>query len=107
MAIHTDRLIRCVRRIAAPDPTPDAALLARYCADRDAAAFAVLVDRHGSMVLRACRRVLGNTHDAEDALQATFLVLARKASTIQPPDALAAWLHGVAWRVALGARPAA
>jgi RNA polymerase sigma factor (sigma-70 family) len=106
MNARADRLIHCVRRIAAPDQTPDAALLARYCADRDAAAFAVMVDRHGPMVLRVCRRVLGNTHDAEDALQASFLVLARRAGAIRPPEAIAAWLQGVAWRVALGARPA-
>lgn len=67
-------------------------------------AFSALVDRHGPMVLAACRRSLGDTHAAEDAFQATFLVLSRRASTISPRAPLAAWLHGVAVRVASEAR---
>jgi RNA polymerase sigma factor (sigma-70 family) len=103
-----DRIIRYVRRIAhtVSDPTEDAALLTRFLSGQDQAAFAALVSRHGPMVLRACWRVLGNRLDAEDAFQATFLVLARKADSIQPPAALAAWLHGVACRVAFQARAA-
>ena len=76
------------------------------CGDREAAegAFAVLVARHGAMVLAVCRRVLGDRHAAEDAFQATFLVLARKASGIARREQLACWLHGVARRAALDAR---
>ncbi len=84
----------------------DAALLNRFVHDRDQAAFAVLVARHGPMVFRVCRRVLGDVHSAEDACQATFLVLARKAERIRHPETLAAWLHGVAHRLALKARAA-
>ena len=85
----------------------DAQLLARF-ADRheDGAelAFEALVERHGSMVFRVCRGVLGDEHAAEDAFQATFLVLARKARSLWVKDSLASWLHGVAHRVAARAR---
>ncbi len=68
------------------------------------AAFAVLVDRHGPMVLRVCRQWLGDSHGAEDACQATFLVLVRKAGSVRQGDSLASWLHGVAVKVAARAR---
>jgi RNA polymerase sigma factor (sigma-70 family) len=68
------------------------------------AAFEVLVGRHGGMVLKACRRVLGDPHDADDAFQATFLVLASRAGSIRRQDSLASWLYGVALRVASNAR---
>ncbi len=71
------------------------------------AAFAALVDRHGAMVLRVCRQVLGDEHEAQDASQATFLVLARRAGSIGRRESVASWLHGVALRVAARARLAA
>ncbi|HTU18927.1 MAG TPA: sigma-70 family RNA polymerase sigma factor [Gemmataceae bacterium] len=82
----------------------DVVLLERYLQRREEAAFAALVARHGAMVLRLCRRILGDVHAAEDASQATFLILARKARSLKQPDALPAWLYGVARRVALKAR---
>jgi RNA polymerase sigma factor (sigma-70 family) len=109
MTTHADRLLRCVRRIASqagPEPD-DAGLLTGFLSGRDPVAFEALVARHGSMVLQVCQRVLGNGHDAEDAFQATFLILARKAASVRPAGALAAWLHGVAYRVALRARAVA
>ena len=82
----------------------DRQLLARFVAARDEAAFAALVRRHGPMVLGACRRVLRDYHDAEDAWQATFLVLARKAASLAVGESLGCWLYGVAYRAALEAR---
>jgi RNA polymerase sigma factor (sigma-70 family) len=73
-------------------------------ADKAEAAFAVLVERHGPMVMQVCRRILGDCHDAEDAAQATFLVLARQAGSIRQMDSVAGWLYGVAARVASRAR---
>jgi RNA polymerase sigma factor (sigma-70 family) len=93
-----------LRRLSATKPDSDAARLDRFARLGDQRAFASLVDEHGPMVLRVCRRVLGDAQAAEDATQATFLVLARKARTIGRADALAGWLHGVAYRVALKAR---
>jgi RNA polymerase sigma factor (sigma-70 family) len=81
----------------------DAQLLARYADFKDEAAFEALVTRHGPMVLTICRAVLRNEHDVEDAFQATFLVLARKAASIRGGDALAGWLHRVAHRASVQA----
>jgi RNA polymerase sigma factor (sigma-70 family) len=85
----------------------DGQLLGRYVTTRDAATFETLVRRHGPMVLGVCRRLLRNPHDAEDAFQATFLVLVRKATTITPRDAVGSWLYGVAYRAAQKVRVAA
>ena len=78
----------------------DSELLDRFLSLQDEMAFTVLIERHGPMVHAVCCRTLGNTHDAEDACQATFLVLARKAQTIRKKHSLSSWLHGVALRLA-------
>jgi RNA polymerase sigma factor (sigma-70 family) len=99
------RLLRLARESAPPacgDPA-DTELLRRYAADRDEAAFAELVRRNGPLVLRTCRHVLGSAC-AEDAFQATFLLLARSAGRFTRPGSLAAWLHAAAVRIARRAR---
>ncbi len=87
-------------RLVAP---PDAALLARFAETRDDTAFAELVRRHGPAVLAVCRRLTRHAHDADDAFQAAFLVLARKADAVRRGEPLAAWLYGVAVRAARNA----
>src|SRR5260370_14431286 len=82
----------------------DRQLLDAYAAANDQAAFAALVRRHGPMVLGVCRRVLQDSHDAEDAFQAVFFVLAKRAASIAKRDSLTSWLHGVSYRVALRAK---
>src|SRR5262245_53123629 len=88
----------------APEPPADAQLLEQFVARRDMAAFEGLVQRYGPLVLGVCRRVLGNTHDAEDAFQATFLIFARRAGAIQSQGAVGSWLCGTAYRVSLKAK---
>ncbi|MGE3807290.1 MAG: RNA polymerase sigma factor [Gemmataceae bacterium] len=85
---------------AAATSGTDRELLERFTAQRDQQAFAALVDRHGAMVLSTCRRILQDVHDADDAFQATFLVLAQKAGAIGWQDSVAGWLHAVACRIA-------
>lgn len=86
---------------------PDTNLLARYAAERDEAAFAVLVRRHGPLVLGVCLRNAGHRQDAEDAFQAVFLLLAKEAAGLRHPERLANWLYGVAVRVGRKARRSA
>lgn len=82
------------------DPSMDHELLQRFVAFREEAAFAALVERHAPMVLRVCRSILGNHHDAEDIFQAVFLVLARKAGSIRKGESVGSWLYAVASRLA-------
>jgi RNA polymerase sigma factor (sigma-70 family) len=87
-----------------PAEATDAQLLERFLTSRDEAAFAVLVQRHGPMVLAVCRRLLHDAHEVEDAFQAVFLILVRKADSLDRRELLANWLYGVAYRVAVRAR---
>jgi RNA polymerase sigma factor (sigma-70 family) len=88
----------------APEPLTDGSLLERFVAQRDESAFAVLVERHGPMVLGVCRRVLHDWHEAEDVFQAAFLVLARRAGTLDRRGSVGPWLHTVALRLAWRAK---
>jgi RNA polymerase sigma factor (sigma-70 family) len=96
-------VIHYIRRIASLGTTggfSDRQLLEQFVTQRDEDAFAALVRRHGGMVMGVCRRILNDFHEAEDAFQATFLVLAQKAHAIRKPELLSNWLFGVAYRTA-------
>jgi DNA-directed RNA polymerase specialized sigma24 family protein len=96
-----------LRRLAASQDLAgrtDKELLGSFAADRDGGAFAELVRRHGPMVLATCRRILPNPYDAEDACQAAFLVLARRAAAVPARESVAGWLFEIARRVALESR---
>jgi RNA polymerase sigma factor (sigma-70 family) len=97
-------VINQISAAAAAGGVADAQLLERFVQGGDEAAFELLVWRHARLVHSVCRRILGDVHDAEDAFQATFLVLARKARGIGKRGALAGWLYTVARRVSLSAR---
>jgi RNA polymerase sigma factor (sigma-70 family) len=104
--VQTSPVVRYIRKMAAAPGVDlsDSELLSRFAAASDQAAFAHLMERHGPMIWRVCRRILQHTDDAEDAFQATFIVLLRKARFIRTPDLLGNWLYGVASRTALRAR---
>src|SRR5262245_48679575 len=87
----------------ATDPT-DKQLLDRFIARHEEAAFEALLQRHGPLVFGVCRRVLPCAQDAEDAFQATFLVLVRKAASIAKRQSVRSWLYGVAYRIAVKAK---
>jgi RNA polymerase sigma factor (sigma-70 family) len=98
-----DQMLQAILPLDGGDLTDDQ-LLARYVGEHDQRAFTALVHRHGPMVLGVCRRILRHAQDADDAFQAAFVVLARKAPSAVPRRAVGAWLYGVAYRTALEAR---
>jgi RNA polymerase sigma factor (sigma-70 family) len=106
---RTKTLLHHLRRLAAvdgPSGPSDGELLHRFVTAADEGAFEVLLLRHGPMALRVCRRVLGNHHDAEEAFQATFLTLARKAAVVRRQESVGSFVYGVAYRQALNLRAA-
>jgi RNA polymerase sigma factor (sigma-70 family) len=101
---HLDKVVGHLRVLVggrADEDQTDGQLLERFVSCKEEAPFAALVQRHGGVVLGVCRRVLGDEHDAEDAFQATFLVLAKKAGSIRKRASVGSWLYGVAYRIAL------
>src|SRR5262245_61191840 len=108
MSVRSATLVDRLRRIAGPgDERTDGELLSEFVRQRDPAAFAQIVRRHGPMVLGVCRRVTGHHADADDAFQAAFLVLVHKARTVAPGHLLGPWLYGVAYRTAMKAKSTA
>jgi RNA polymerase sigma-70 factor (ECF subfamily) len=104
MPMHCEPMRAFYRLMTDGGAVSDGELLERFRLHQEEAAFAALVHRHGPMVLAVCRRVLRDRHDSEDAFQATFLVLVRKAATVSRPELLGNWLYGVALRTAKEAR---
>src|SRR5713226_8262784 len=107
MKAATSPILQLIRRSVEDERVrqlTDHELLRLFRSEQDEAAFHTLLGRHGSMVLDVCRNVLGNEADAEDAFQATFLVLAQEAGAIRKQASIGSWLHGVAYRIALKAR---
>jgi RNA polymerase sigma factor (sigma-70 family) len=109
MGMRANMVIEQLRAVLLRDGAglTDGQLLECFVARREGAAFEALVRRHGLMVFALCRRILRNHHDSEDAFQATFLVLARKAASIVPRETVGNWLYGVAYRTALKAKASA
>jgi RNA polymerase sigma factor (sigma-70 family) len=102
-----DLLLRHLRRVAylhEQDCLTDGQLLEQFLSQRAESAFEALLRRHGPMILGVCRRLLHNDADAEDAFQATFLVLVRKAESVRPRESVGHWLYGVAYRTAMRAK---
>jgi DNA-directed RNA polymerase specialized sigma24 family protein len=99
MSRHAWSLLSHLHRLAAP-AAPDAVLLQRWTQQRDQNAFAVLMARHGPIVLGICRRLLGDVPEAEEVFQAVFVLLSRQAGQLRRPESLAGFLHTVAVRLA-------
>src|SRR5688572_3217410 len=104
-----DFLRRLCRAVAPPRAaeSSDRDLLQRFLESRGEPEFAALVERHGGLVWRVCRRLLGHEQDAEDAFQATFLVLAQQAASVRKQTSVQSWLYGVASHIALSLRRSA
>jgi RNA polymerase sigma factor (sigma-70 family) len=108
MTASLRNVLRHIHRAARPAAgQTDDELLSRFAAARDEGAFAALLGRYGPLVLSVCRRLLAHDQDAEDAFQATFLVLVTKAGSVAKRESVGSWLYGVAYRTALRAREAA
>src|SRR5437867_3453503 len=106
---QTNGVLRQVRRVALSQDdrdVTDGQLLQRFLDQRDEAAFELLLRRHGPLILGVCRRLLHNDADADDAFQAVFLVLLRKAAGFRTRRTVGDWLYGVAFNTALKARAA-
>jgi RNA polymerase sigma factor (sigma-70 family) len=101
------RHIRALSATRSNEGRTDGELLRAFVDEKDEEAFAIIVQRHGPLVLSVCRRVVGHQQDAEDACQAAFLLLARRPSSVRKQDSLASWLHGAAYRMATNARRSA
>src|SRR5262249_26286401 len=108
-AVQLVKVVERLRNVATQQDVSgmaDGHLMQRYVRQRADAAVEAVVRRHGPMVMGVCCRVLHDAHDAEDAFQATFLLLARKAATLRSPGTVGNWLYGVAYRTALEAKRA-